>query len=105
MIAYDLKLDDTGDLAIENNDFVIAPSDNRHIRDILMSKPGDYKQYPLVGFNPLRRLNSKVDAVTNNRDATTQLVADGYVKGPGGINVFINPNGVLEIKALDVTRP
>lgn len=105
MIAYDLKVDDTGDMVIENGDFVIAPSDSRHIRDILMSKPGDYKQYPLVGFNPYKRLNAKIDATTNNKDATTQLTADGYVKGPGGINVVITPNGVLEIKALDVTRP
>lgn len=80
MAAQDFKLDSDGDIAIENGDFVIAPSDQQHILDIMQSVPGWIKKFPLVGFNPYQYLNGRTSSTDLNKNAKIQLQADGYVQ-------------------------
>lgn len=80
MIAKDFKLDNNGDLAIENGDFVITESDQQHILDIMQAVPGWFKQFPLVGFNPYQYLNARVSPTDLNKNAKIQLQADGYAQ-------------------------
>jgi hypothetical protein len=103
-LAYDFLQDEDGDLLIENMDFVIGPSDQQHVKDILGSVPGWFKKFPLVGMNPYQYLNGKASQTAINQNATIQLQSDGYVKGPGGIEVKIE-SGIIDISAVDVFRP
>lgn len=106
-IVYDFLQDENGDLLIDpiTMDFVIGPSDKQHVADILKAVPGWFKKFPLVGFDPYQDLNSSPSISEVNQRATVQLQADGYVKGPGGIDISVTPNGDIEIKALDIYRP
>jgi hypothetical protein len=101
MIAKDLKLDENDDLVIENGDFVIAPSDKQHIKDILQSAPGWYKEFPLVGFNPFARLNARNNKQALNKDAKIQLQADGYNVSALDLDVV---DGNIIINTLEVSR-
>lgn len=77
MAAIDLLCDSSGDLLISNGDFVIGPSDQRHNYDIIASNTGDWKEYPLVGFNPMSYINSRATSTVLNQNARIQLQADG----------------------------
>jgi len=76
-MAKDLKVDENGDLLIVNGDFVITDSDQQHNYDIIASSPGDWKEYPLVGFNPMKYINSRATPAELNQAAKIQLQADG----------------------------
>ena len=106
MAVQDIKLGTDGDLYFDpiNPDLVLAPSDMQHITDIIQSVPGHYKEFPLIGFNPYQYLNGKTNPQVINQALKIQLQADGYTIGSGGVNVVVNPDGKIEIKALDVTR-
>lgn len=80
MAAQDFKLDENGDIAIENGDFVITASDQQHILDIMQSVPGWIKEFPLVGFNPYQYLNGRTSSTDLNKNAKIQLQGDGYVQ-------------------------
>lgn len=105
MEAYDFKLDDDGDLYIDPvlKDLVIAKSDRQHIRDLLAYAPGHLKEFPLVGWNPYKRLNAKTSRVQNNLDAKNQLLSDGYEVRD--IDLTLSSDGVIELNRLDVYRP
>jgi len=77
MAALDLLCDSDGDLLIQNGDFVIGSSDQRHNYDIMSSNTGDWKEYPLVGYNPLSYINSRATSTVLNQNAKIQLQADG----------------------------
>ena len=106
MIAYDIKLDANDDIFIDpiKMDFVISPSDSQHIKDILQSVPGWYKEFPLVGFNPYQYLNARINPQAVNQAAKIQLQADGYTIGSGGVDLTLTPDGILKVNTLDVTR-
>lgn len=80
MAAQDFKLDENGDIAIENGDFVITASDQQHILDIMQSVPGWIKEFPLVGFNPYQYLNGRTSSTDLNKNAKIQLQGDGYTQ-------------------------
>lgn len=107
MIVYDLKLTADEDLYIDPimMDFVIAPSDQQHIKDILLSVPGWFKEFPLVGWNPYKRLNARGSKQENIQSAKDQLSADGYLVNPGDLDFDLTPDGELIFKTLNVTRP
>lgn len=77
MKVLDLLCDADGDLKIENGDFIIGNSDQRHNYDIMASNTGDWKEYPLVGFNALYYINSRVTSTVLNQNSKIQLQADG----------------------------
>lgn len=106
MKARDFKVTETGGLFIDpiKKDFVIADSDPQHIKELLMGVQGWIKEFPLVGFNPYSRINSRISKQANIRDATLTLQGDGYTKGVGGIKFTLTPNGEFLIDVLDVYR-
>jgi hypothetical protein len=104
--SYDFKLDEDEDIYIDpvTNDFVIAKSDQQHIKDILQSVPGWFKEFPLVGLNPYQYLNGKTSVQALNQSASIQLKGDGYIIGPSGIKISLSPGGFLQVETIDVTR-
>ena len=42
-IATDFELDTEGDILIQNGDFVVSPSDQRHIEDIICADKGNFR--------------------------------------------------------------
>jgi hypothetical protein len=107
IISYDFKVNPDGGLFIDPNtmDFVIAPSDEKHIENILKAVPGWYKEFPLIGWNPYSKLNARVSKQAEMQSATIMLQADGYLKGPGGIDFDLTPDGEFKVKIIDVFRP
>lgn len=77
-------------------DFVIHPSDNQHIQDILASEPGWWKEFPSVGAMIRRLLKGKVNVQRVESTVKQQLEADGYqVFRP---SISITANGFTEIR-------
>ena len=81
MKAYDLLLDDTLDLRLEQGDLVVAPSDAQHIDLLLRTAPGHWRHDPLAGVGLLRYLQAPygpTQAGLLHRDIAIQLERDGY---------------------------
>ncbi len=97
MQATDFLLNPTtGDLLIQNGTFVIGPSDNQHIEDIIIANPGDWKQYPKLGVGIDSYINGS-DLYELNQSIKTQLVADGY--SINNINIKYDPQtNVFNVK-------
>lgn len=78
--ATDIKLDNDGDLYIDPNtgDLKIDLSDKQHIKDIINSNVGWWKQFPLVGVGVQYYLNSSGFQQQLEREIKIQLTADGY---------------------------
>ena len=97
MIFTDIQSDDDGDLFIDPNanDFVISPSDQQHISDIIISFVGWWKQFSLVGVGLSSFLNSSGREQELERLISLQLQADGYqTENP---RAFYDINGKLII--------
>lgn len=78
MTAQDFKLDDDGDLVFSGGDLKIDLSDKQHIKDIINSNTGWWKQFPLVGVGIDYYLNSSGKDQQLEREIKIQLIADGY---------------------------
>ncbi|OPB87804.1 hypothetical protein [Elizabethkingia occulta] len=74
----DIKLDESGELVIINGDFVIDESDQQHVKDIVIACPGEFKQYPLLGFGAVLQLKKNQNDLAFKRDLKIQLEYDGY---------------------------
>ena len=74
----DILLDDTGDLLIENGDFVVGDSNQQHVESILLSQKGEFKEFPLVGFGIVNYIKSDTPEVKFKRDLKIQLEYDGF---------------------------
>lgn len=99
--AQDIKLDDDGDLFIDpvTGDFKIDFSDEQHIKDIIQSFAGEWKEFPSVGVGIAQYLNSSGMEQEIAKQINLQLSADGYsVSGPSveftPDGLAINPNAV-----------
>jgi hypothetical protein len=69
------------DLLIENGDFVKGDCQQQHIDNIVSSSKGSYKQFPLVGVDLFKYVNSPLSAATKislNKQIRLQLQGDGY---------------------------
>lgn len=95
MKAQDFLLDTDGDLLIKDGDLVIGPSDGQHIKDIMQSVPGWWKEFPLVGFNPFQFLNSRTSVQQQKQIARQQLEGDGFVVDPKELIFTINADGTV----------
>lgn len=65
------------DLDIAGGDFVIGPADLQHVYLVLRTHPGNWKQFPLVGYGEEKLLNGPLDG-QQRRDIQLALQADGY---------------------------
>lgn len=78
MEREDVQFDETGDIIIEGSDFVLAVSDNEHIRDTLDATPGTWKENPTDGVAILDYLGSSGEEQSLQRIAKIHLKNDGY---------------------------
>ncbi len=75
----DILLDQNNDLAIQNGDFVVGLSDPQHVDLILQTNPGEWKEFPQVGFGVKGYLKSVENTVKFKRNLRIQLNFDGYI--------------------------
>jgi hypothetical protein len=77
----DLRQTETGDLFINSltGDFQIIESDAQHIGDIIQAVTGDYKEFPLLGVNLSKFLNSINQSQNIDRVIRLNLTSDRYV--------------------------
>ena len=88
----DLRCDSNNDLIIVNGDFDIELSDQQHIKDIMQSGPGHYKQTPTIGVFISKFLNGPL-GLREKRMIREELAKDGYS------NIKIDyDNGQIKIK-------
>ena len=79
-MAKDILLDETGDLLIENGDFVIGESSQQHVQDMLLASPGGNKAAPLFGVGLIHYLHGPGNAGSKQKlkkNIEIQLKADG----------------------------
>lgn len=76
-------------------DFVMVPSDNQHIKDILQSYPGWWKNAIQLGAGLPALLKGKINVALVESRVKSQLESDGYKVGRP--KVTISPNGVTNI--------
>lgn len=55
----DFKLDQNGDIAIENGDFVIGDATLQHQEHIIIAQKGEYKEHPEIGVGIANALNDE----------------------------------------------
>lgn len=95
----DLLLTDF-DLEIKNGDFVIGDSENQSVELLLVSSPGDWKQYPQVGCDIQKSLKGNISRFLE-RNISVQLQADGFKIDSLEISdTGINLQGSYEISGL-----
>lgn len=83
---------DGNDLVVEGGDFYIAFSQFQHIAHIIEAEPGQYKQWPLLGFGVRNYLNGIVDGAVR-RKLQLQLESDGHQ-----VRELTYAEGVLGVK-------
>lgn len=91
-IRYDLRLNDSGDLDILNNDWVLAGSDKQHIQDTINAHAGWWKESFIDGVGISSYLNSSGNQQELTREIKIQLQSDGYVVN--NPKVQINPTNI-----------
>lgn len=74
----DLKLDQSGDLMIKENDLAIVVSDEQHKEHILTTEKGAIKQYPGIGVGLFTFLEAE-DVAGLLREISIQFSADGMM--------------------------
>ncbi|MDZ4147878.1 MAG: hypothetical protein U1C58_06310 [Flavobacteriaceae bacterium] len=75
-MRQDILIED-GDLMM-NGDFVIGQSDQQHVGDIFIAQPGEYKEWPVVGFGAVNYVKGLKRVDEFKRDLKLQLQFDGY---------------------------
>lgn len=93
---YDL-LQNSNSIVIQNNDLVIAESDDQHIEDTINANVGYWKENPLDGVNIRSYLKGVNVEQTLERSVKLNLQSDGYNARPKvGYNskgeLVVNPN-------------
>lgn len=91
----DFILDNTGDLLITDGDFPVGDCTEQEMQDIIMSYPGWWKEYPLVGCAALDYINSPGTGRNLSNIITQQLKLDG--KMVTSFSTSMNADGTLTI--------
>lgn len=94
-MAKDFLLNE-GALQIINGDFVTGESSQQHVEDVLVARPGEYKQSPFIGVAIEDYLNAPFTPKviqTLERQINLQLKADGAKK----ISVKVNSLDNIQI--------
>lgn len=66
------------DLSIADGDFEVGQSDQQNIELIVESMPGEFKQFPMLGFGAVKYLKGDFDANDFKRDLKIQFEYDNY---------------------------
>jgi len=98
---YDVQLDgDNGLLFSVAGDFIIKPSDEQHIKDMINAAPCTWKPTPTSGVNIKKYLGGNTDLQELGKNLRLQLQSDLYIANPlpvlgtDGI-LYPNPNVTL----------
>lgn len=75
----DIRLDETNDFVVVDGDFDIEYSDQQHIKDILESGQGNWKQNPGIGVYIEEMLNGPF-GLSEKRYVRENLSSDGYAQ-------------------------
>lgn len=76
-MANDILLDENGDLAIANGDFVIGESVDQEVAALLQLNKGDLKEHPILGPNLIQLINSNTSELELKQLIKTELKRDG----------------------------
>ncbi len=88
-----LRNSTTGDLLLDNGDFVIVQSDQQHVIDLLDTQKGEMKEFPLVGFGAINYIKKTITQDEFKRDLKLQLNYDGYPNP-----IIDTSNGIKNLK-------
>lgn len=80
MEQFDIWLNDSQELQVENYDFKLGFIDNNLIKYIILAAPGHYKMNPSVGANIYSFINSNSSPALIERAIRSQLEFDGFKK-------------------------
>lgn len=93
LVYKDFLVDNAGDLVIENGRFKVGPSLQQEVKTIMLSKPGDWKQQPLIGVNITPYYNAPFSVTGRNtlaRRIRLHLELDGIKVGKIDMASFSN---------------
>ena len=76
-MANDILLDENGDLAIANGDFVIGESEDQEVAALLQLNKGDLKEFPILGSDLIKLINSNTSEIELKQIIKTELKRDG----------------------------
>ena len=79
--AKDIMLDDDNELIINNGDFEVKHSDGQHVKLILLSEKGAWRQQPFVGIGIRKLMNTKLGGLDRGllqKRIASQLEYDSY---------------------------
>jgi hypothetical protein len=99
MIAIDIILNE--DIEVENGDFKIWFSDQQHINHILQAEPGQFYQYPEIGYGMNKLVNANINTQSEKQKIKKALEEDNFSLGQDQIKISKNSLGemVVEIDA------
>jgi mono/diheme cytochrome c family protein len=91
-MANDWLTDDEGNYLIKDGDFVIGPSEQQEVAEILEGHPGEWKEDPIIGAALTQMIKSKYDPARMRAVIKKQLARDGkdYEDYKDYINLKIN---------------
>ncbi|WP_372747045.1 oxidase [Lutibacter sp.] len=90
----DILVDDSGNLRIENGDFVIGSSTLQHQNHIIIAEKGEYKETPEIGVGVLTELLNE-----NTRELLTKIRRNFEYDGMTVNKLNIATNGNILIDA------
>ena len=76
-MAQDILLDENGDLAIVNGDFVLGNSVDQEVEAVLTCNKGDVKEDPIFGSDLITLIKSNISEVEVKQTIKIQLKRDG----------------------------
>ena len=76
-MGRDFLVNEAGDLAIVNGDFVIGDSVDQEVAALLVGEKGDLKEDPIFGPNLIALLKSNISEIEVKQIIKNQLKRDG----------------------------
>ncbi len=89
-MAKDILLDEDNDLIIQSGDFVLDESEEQDIKMILQAVKNDYKQFPEIGVDLVKKIEASGSSLKLKQDIKINLRMDDITKR------FNIKNGAIE---------
>jgi hypothetical protein len=93
----DIALNDNADILAVNGDWGVQYSDPNHIRDIVQSYVGNWKEYPTCGVGIFNFVGSNGQEAALTALVQAQLQQDGFIN-TNGIQAIQDFNGQFQLK-------
>lgn len=79
-MVEDILFNDDGTFKIANGDFVFGDGANQILKDLLLSAPGHYKEFPTLGANVSQYVNSRANLQVITRNISVAMQQDVFLK-------------------------